>query len=136
MPLLLGYLHILILNIILYLLIKFYTNGYTMVFMLFTKRRLLGSNLNKFLQMAISSSKRDSRSLVEGSLNRLHPGNIFFLKMINYCLSFKNLSLRIYTIISMVNDRKATYPIGMGAVLSLKTNCQLYFIIFQELIQR
>ena len=61
----------------------------TMVFMLFTKRRLLGSNLNKFLQMAISSSKRDSRSLVEGSLNRLRLGNIFFLKMINYCLSVK-----------------------------------------------
>ena len=107
-----------------------------MVFMLFTKRRLLGNNLNKFLQMAISSSKRDSRSLVEGSLNRLCPGNIFFLKKINYCLSFKNLSLRIYTSISMVNDLKATYPIGMGAALSLKTKCQLYFIILQELIQR
>ena len=98
-----------------------------MVFMLFTKRRLLGSNLNKFLQMAISSSKRDSRSLVEGSLNRLRPGNIFFLKMINYCLSFKTYVCAYILVYLRSTTLEPPTPLEWGRP-SLKTKCQLYFI--------
>ena len=39
----------------------------------------------------------------------------------------------------MVNDRKAAYPIGRGAVLSLKQNASFtlfYFIILQNSIQK
>ena len=64
-------------------------------------------------------SKRDSRSLIEGSFYILRIVNTIFYKIGKLLLIF-NLRLRIYACPHMVYDLEATYPIGGARPLSNK----------------